>query len=95
MNRSPRRRIAVPPRAPASEGSSEAASEQAADGIGEDRPVHPDAEPLQQPPWTGDPLVDEALAAAVAVGDADPAEQLETYVGTHRSLQARLADSGA
>jgi hypothetical protein len=48
-----------------------------------------------QPPRTGDSLVDEALAAAAAMSDADPAEQLETYVGTHRSLQDRLADSGA
>jgi hypothetical protein len=48
-----------------------------------------------QPPHTGDAQVDAALAAAAAVRDAEPAEQLETYVGTHRSLQDRLADSGA
>jgi hypothetical protein len=47
------------------------------------------------PPRTGDPAVDAALAAAAAVRGAAPAEQLETYVGTHRSLQDRLADSGA
>jgi hypothetical protein len=47
------------------------------------------------PPRTGDPAVDAALATAAAVRGAEPAEQLETYVGTHRSLQERLADSGA
>ena len=47
------------------------------------------------PPRTGDPVVDQALTVAAAMIDADPAEQLETYVGTHRSLQDRLADSGA
>ena len=47
------------------------------------------------PPRTGDPQVDAALVAAAAVRDAEPADQLETYVGTHRSLQDRLADSGA
>jgi hypothetical protein len=40
-------------------------------------------------------VVDQALTVAAAMIDADPAEQLETYVGTHRSLQDRLADSGA
>ncbi len=70
-----------------------------------DAQPHDDAEPGEpserqpplpaQPPPTGDPLVDEALAAAAAMSEADPAEQLETYVGTHRSLQDRLADSGA
>lgn len=50
---------------------------------------------LATPPRTGDPLVDEALARAATALDAEPAEQLETYVGTHRSLQDRLADSGA
>lgn len=49
----------------------------------------------EQPPRTGDTAVDGALAAAAAVQDRDPAEQLETYVGTHRALQDRLADSGA
>jgi hypothetical protein len=38
--------------------------------------------------------VDAALAAAAAVQNAEPADQLETYVGTHRALQDRLADSG-
>ena len=47
------------------------------------------------PPRTGDPAVDAALATAAAVQGADPADQLETYVGTHRALQDRLADSGA
>jgi hypothetical protein len=39
--------------------------------------------------------VDAALATAAAVQDAAPDEQLERYVGTHRALQDRLADSGA
>ena len=47
------------------------------------------------PPRTGDPAVDAALATADAVRGAIRREQLETYVGTHRSLQDRLADSGA
>jgi hypothetical protein len=47
------------------------------------------------PPRTGDPAVDAALATAAAVQGATPADQLETYVGTHRALQDRLADSGA
>jgi hypothetical protein len=47
------------------------------------------------PPRTGDPAVDAALVTAAAVQDADPADQLEAYVGTHRALQDRLADSGA
>jgi hypothetical protein len=56
----------------------------------------PDANPREQddPPHTGDPEVDAALATAAGLRDAEPAEQLETYVGTHRSLQDRLADSG-
>jgi hypothetical protein len=58
-------------------------------------PASSAAPELQPPPRTGDPLVDEALTVAAAMSDADPAEQLETYVGTHRSLQDRLADSGA
>jgi hypothetical protein len=48
-----------------------------------------------QPPVTGDPAVDAALVDAATVRDADPATQLEKYVGTHRALQDRLADSGA
>jgi hypothetical protein len=51
--------------------------------------------PVEGPPRTGDPAVDAALAAAAAVQNAEPGEQLETYVGTHRALQDRLADSGA
>jgi hypothetical protein len=47
------------------------------------------------PPRTGDPAVDAALSAAAAVQNADPADQLDAYVGTHRALQDRLADSGA
>jgi hypothetical protein len=46
-------------------------------------------------PFTGDPAVDSALAGAAAAQDADPADQLDVYVGTHRALQDRLADSGA
>jgi hypothetical protein len=47
------------------------------------------------PPYTGDPAVDTALAEAAAVQDTDPSAQLAKYVGTHRALQDRLADSGA
>ncbi|MFL6100410.1 MAG: hypothetical protein ACJ71T_10695 [Actinomycetales bacterium] len=55
-----------------------------------------DREPsLDTPPRTGDPAVDAALAAAAAVQNAEPGDQLDTYVGTHRALQDRLADSGA
>jgi hypothetical protein len=63
----------------------------------EDHERDPDHQPEadEGPPRTGDPAVDAALAAAAAVRGAQPAEQLETYVGTHRSLQDRLADSGA
>jgi hypothetical protein len=63
----------------------------------EDDERDPDRQPEADggPPRTGDPAVDAALAAAAAVRGAQPAEQLETYVGTHRSLQDRLADSGA
>jgi hypothetical protein len=50
---------------------------------------------VRSPPRTGDPAVDAALAGAAAVQGAEPAEQLEVYVGTHRALQDRLADSGA
>jgi hypothetical protein len=47
------------------------------------------------PPRTGDAAVDAALSTAAAVQNADPADQLDAYVGTHRALQDRLADSGA
>jgi hypothetical protein len=47
------------------------------------------------PPRTGDPAVDAALATAAAVQGGDPSDQLDAYVGTHRALQDRLADSGA
>jgi hypothetical protein len=53
------------------------------------------ADTLGGPPFTADPVVDAALAGAAAAQDLDPAEQLEVYVGTHRALQDRLADSGA
>jgi hypothetical protein len=71
-------------------------SEGGNDGGNDARPDE-DHEPAadEWPPRTGDPAVDAALAAAAAVRGAAPAEQLETYVGTHRSLQDRLADSGA
>jgi hypothetical protein len=62
-------------------------------------PVEPSMFPTgpvgDDPPHTGDPVVDAALVDAASVRDAEPAEQLEKYVGTHRSLQDRLADSGA
>jgi hypothetical protein len=62
-------------------------------------PVEPSMFPTgpvgDDPPQTGDPVVDAALVDAASVRDAEPAEQLEKYVGTHRSLQDRLADSGA
>lgn len=67
----------------------------AADPAGAAGHQRTDTAPVEGPPRTGDPAVDAALAAAAAVQDADPAEQLETYVGTHRALQDRLADSGA
>ena len=53
------------------------------------------ADKLGGPPFTGDPAVDSALAVAAAAQDVDPADQLDVYVGTHRALQDRLADSGA
>jgi hypothetical protein len=53
------------------------------------------ADKLGGPPFTADPAVDQALAGAAAAQDQDPADQLEVYVGTHRALQDRLADSGA
>ena len=53
------------------------------------------ADTLGGPPFTGDPAVDSALAEAAAAADGEPADQLEVYVGTHRALQDRLADSGA
>jgi hypothetical protein len=53
------------------------------------------ADKLGGPPFTADPAVDAALAGAAAAQDQDPADQLEVYVGTHRALQDRLADSGA
>ena len=52
-------------------------------------------ESVGAPPRTGDPAVDAALVAAAAVQDSHPADQLDAYVGTHRALQDRLADSGA
>ena len=45
-------------------------------------------------PHTGDDAVDRALESLPGIADADPAEQLDTYVGVHRALQDRLADSG-
>jgi hypothetical protein len=63
----------------------------------DDREVDVDgsSEQVAGPPRTGDPAVDAALAVAAAVQGADPADQLDAYVGTHRALQDRLADSGA
>jgi hypothetical protein len=52
------------------------------------------ADTLGGPPFTGDPAVDAALAGASEASDQEPADQLEVYVGTHRALQDRLADSG-
>jgi hypothetical protein len=82
--------------AQAEDGSDEGAPTDAKHGA-LDKSASSDLERHDQggPPHTGDPAVDAALAAAAAVRGAEPAEQLETYVGTHRSLQDRLADSGA
>ena len=78
------------------------ATDRADDGPNDATGGPPDAadarEPTSEsysPPRTGDPVVDAALAGAAAVQGAEPAEQLEVYVGTHRALQDRLADSGA
>jgi hypothetical protein len=47
---------------------------------------------VPEPPQTGDPEVDEAVAAiAVAVG-GPLEEQLAVYESAHRTLQDRLAD---
>ena len=59
----------------------------------EDSEIRVDAP--EAPPRTGDAAVDAALSAAAAVHDARPVDQLDAYVGTHRALQDRLADSGA
>ncbi len=57
----------------------------------DDAGIRPAAE-LPELPQTGDRAVDEALEQLVAVQHLPPAEQVETYVGTHRALQDRLAD---
>ena len=44
------------------------------------------------PPPTGDEAVDAALAELTTATAAPVAEQVEAYVGAHRSLQDRLAD---
>lgn len=44
------------------------------------------------PPHTGDPRVDDAMAAIREASSAPVAEQVDAYVGAHRALQDRLAD---
>jgi hypothetical protein len=78
----------------------QAPSDDRAVGADQANPAHTDEHANSDrdssgPPRTGDPAVDAALVTAAAVQGANPADQLETYVGTHRALQDRLADSGA
>ena len=48
--------------------------------------------PQRVPPRTGDEAVDAAMAELSNATEAPVAEQVEAYVGAHRSLQDRLAD---
>ena len=53
------------------------------------------ADTLGGPPFTGGPGRRRCPGRRSGGQDLEPAEQLEVYVGTHRALQDRLADSGA
>ena len=44
------------------------------------------------PPPTGDDTVDAAMAELTNATTAPVADQVEAYVGAHRSMQDRLAD---
>ena len=51
-----------------------------------------DAADLPEPPYTGEPGVDEALARLASVTGATLEEQLPVLESVHRTLQDRLAD---
>jgi hypothetical protein len=47
-----------------------------------------------EPPGTGDPAVDEVLAALAGVGEEPLEVRLGVLERVHRTLQDRLADDG-
>lgn len=47
---------------------------------------------VPEPPQTGDPAVDDALARLVAAAGRSLEEQVPVYDAVHRTLQDRLAD---
>lgn len=47
---------------------------------------------MSEPPQTGDAVVDATLIELTAAADKPVADQVEAYVGAHRTLQDRLAD---
>jgi len=51
-----------------------------------------DAPELPEPPYTGEPGVDEALTRLASVTGATLEEQLPVLESVHRTLQDRLAD---
>lgn len=60
-----------------------------------DTPDTPDTQPvfdLPDPPLTGDPDVDEAIAALARAIPGPLEEQVAVYDAAHRTLQDRLAD---
>ena len=55
-----------------------------------EQPQSPYERPV--PPPTGDETVDAALAELTSATQEPVADQVEAYVGAHRSMQDRLAD---
>lgn len=52
----------------------------------------PSLDPRAGAPQTGDAAVDAALIELTAAAGAPIGDQVEAYVGAHRTLQDRLAD---
>jgi hypothetical protein len=62
---------------------------------GAERPTQlpePSGERVDEPPQTGDPRVDEALAGLAGIAGQPPAEHVAVYEEVHRRLQDALAD---
>lgn len=57
-----------------------------------DEPSQSPGDLLPDPPVTGDPGVDEAVAAAARSVGLGVEEQVQLFESVHRTLQDRLAD---